>query len=268
MNLALLEKVFLKLALEAGARIIEIRDSAGLDSRRKSDGSLVTEADKAADEIVRSGLQECFPELPVVSEECAESHATFSDEFFIVDPLDGTRNFAKGSSEFTVNIALVRNGVPVQGVVYAPDCDQMFHTAPAGGAIETRAASSADAESAMCVVRDAVPPFKVVASRSARKSPRFDEFLERIGDSNSDYRNSSIKFCMLAKGDFDFYPRFGPTMEWDTAAGHAILAAAGGTVLRYDERDVLTYGKPEYSNPAFLAASSAQALRAFMRASQ
>ena len=260
-----LEKAFLSLALEAGNRIVQIRNSAGLDSRKKADGSLVTEADEAADEILRAGLQKRFPGLTVVSEECAESHATNSDECFIVDPLDGTRNFAKGSSEFTVNIALVRSGVPVRGVVYAPDYDQMFHTSRDGVAIETRSASSESPSKTECVARNAGPPFKVVASRSARKSPRFVSFLARVGSSSHQFVNSSIKFCLLARGDFDFYPRFGPTMEWDTAAGHAILAAAGGNVFRYDDGDTLNYSKPGYLNPAFVAASSARAMREFAR---
>ncbi|MDE0532011.1 MAG: 3'(2'),5'-bisphosphate nucleotidase CysQ [Albidovulum sp.] len=262
-----LEKVLLDLALEAGNRIAEIRNSAGLDSRKKADGSMVTEADKAADELLRSGLLESFPGIPVVSEECAESHATDSEEFFIVDPLDGTRNFARGSSEFTVNVALVRSGVAIRGVVYAPDYDQMFHTSSDGFAIETRAASSSNAKLTKCLARDAAPPFKVVASRSARKSANVESFLAMIGASSLHFANSSIKFCMLARGDFDFYPRFGPTMEWDTAAGHAILSAAGGKVVRFDDGDTLIYGKPGYSNPAFVAASSERAMREFARVS-
>ena len=245
------------LALNAGAKIIEIYEADGLDTQQKADSSPVTAADLAADEVIRTGLAEAFPEIPIVTEEAAESHLqTGMQRFFLVDPLDGTKEFINRRGEFTVNIALIEGGVPTRGVVYAPAIGRLF---------ATRASSAVElAVQDYCIVAGSAKALKVtepdntaltvIASKSHRDQAT-DDYIAKFNVANFTSAGSSLKFCLLAAGEADFYPRLGRTMEWDTAAGHAVLRAAGGTVLRHDDHTPLTYGKPEYENPFFLAMS-------------
>lgn len=244
------------LALRAGDAIMEIYGRADLAVHQKADASPVTEADEAADALISEGLRATFPDIALVTEEQAASHGQSAAEFLIVDPLDGTKEFIRRRGDFTVNIALVRDGIPVHGVVYAPARRRLFRTLPGGGAVEEAAPFGPVPDpAAVRVLRVRAPQddgLVVVASKSHR-TPETDAYIARYEVRDSRSAGSSLKFCLLASGEADLYPRLGPTMEWDTAAGDAVLRAAGGTVLRLDDLSLLTYGKPGYRNPFFLA---------------
>ncbi|WP_350335101.1 3'(2'),5'-bisphosphate nucleotidase CysQ [Coralliovum pocilloporae] len=239
---------------EAGARIMEVY-AEGADASFKSDGSPVTVADQAAEAVILKALSEIAPDIPVVSEENADSHALAAvDEFFLVDPLDGTKEFLRrdGQGSFTVNIALVRGGTPVLGVVYAPALDRLF-----SGSEETGAEETSGGVTRALALR-AVPETGAVAVASkSHRDEATNQWLEDHGISETISIGSSLKFCLVASGEADVYPRFGPTMEWDTAAGDAVLRAAGGRVTNPDKSPFL-YGKPEYRNGAFIAWGSVQ----------
>jgi 3'(2'), 5'-bisphosphate nucleotidase len=242
------------IAREAASRILAVYDTA-FEVVRKQDASPLTEADLAAHRCIVDGLSALTPDIPVLSEEAA--HLVAVDErrawprLWLVDPLDGTREFVKRNGEFSVNIALVDEGVAVFGVIQQPVTGVLWHGAPGAGAFRRDAKPShgGDAEDAPIRCRQpAATPLRVAASRSHR-DVRTEAFIARIGDVEPVAQGSSLKFCRLAEGGMDAYPRFGPTSEWDTAAGQAILEAAGGIVvdprgrpLRYNRRDTLLNG--------------------------
>jgi len=236
-------------ARAAGTAIMDVY-AKGFEASYKTDGSPVTEADEAAEALILPALREISPGTTIISEENAESHSLAApDRFFLVDPLDGTKEFLRrdGKGAFTVNIALIENKVPVLGVVFAPALDRMFLGAIEEGAVEIASGSQRD-----IAIRDVPPSGAVgVASRSHRDEAT-DSWLAKHGVENTISTGSSLKFCMVACGDADVYPRFGPTMEWDTAAGDAVLRAAGGRVTTPDET-LFSYGKPDYRNGAFIA---------------
>lgn len=245
------------LALEAGAKIMEIYDSGSLETAQKADASPVTAADLAADAVIRAGLEAAFPNIPAVTEEAAESHAqTDLPRFFLVDPLDGTKEFINRRGEFTVNIALIEDGIPVRGVVYAPAIGRLFATRGEGvvelGVEGHRIAAGSARPLSVSTPDNAA--LTVIASKSHRDQAT-DDYIAKYAVAEFTSAGSSLKFCLLAAGEADFYPRLGRTMEWDTAAGHAVLRAAGGEVLRHDDHQPLVYGKPGYENPFFLARS-------------
>lgn len=252
-----LDSQITELALSAGEKIMEIYDADALQTRQKSDSSPVTAADLAADEIIRNGLTAAFPNIPAVTEEAAESHEqTGLTRFFLVDPLDGTKEFIQRRGEFTVNIALIEDGVPVRGVVYAPAIGRLFATRGATAVelgVENHRIAAGSAK-ALRVTQPDNAALTVIASKSHRDQAT-DDFIARFNVANFASAGSSLKFCLLAAGEADFYPRLGRTMEWDTAAGHAVLRAAGGVVLRFDDQNPLIYGKPGWENPFFLAAA-------------
>ncbi|MCP9482554.1 3'(2'),5'-bisphosphate nucleotidase CysQ [Shimia sp. CNT1-13L.2] len=244
-----------KLAIEAGDKIMEIYNADDFDVKVKSDDSPVTAADEAADAIISAGLVELFPDVMLVTEEQAESHAAKGDTFLIVDPLDGTKEFIHRRGDFTVNIAYVENGVPQRGVVYAPAKNRMFFTQADGQSVEETGDFAKDTVGE-------VTPMKVAASDNAAllvvasKSHLTDETKDYIAKYEvADFKSagSSLKFCLVATGEADLYPRVGRTMEWDTAAGHAVLLGAGGDVVRFDDHSPLTYGKEDFANPYFIA---------------
>lgn len=225
------------------------------DPRYKSDGSPVTTADLASDEIIRHALAEDLPGVPVITEEsCADAPRKHAERFILVDPLDGTREFVKGSDEFTVNIALIERGKPVAGAVYAPALGRLY---VAGASAHRLDVASIDAEpefDEMKPIRVRRPPpegWHVVVSRS-HLDPDTKQWIDRHRVAKLQPAGSSLKFCAVAEGEADVYPRLGPTMEWDTAAGHAVLLAAGGRVADPDGR-AMTYGKPDYRNGHFIA---------------
>jgi len=242
-------EVIRALALQAGEKILEVyaRDDFGV--RSKSDDSPVTEADEAADALISAGLRAAFPEIALVTEEQSESHSLRAERFFIVDPLDGTKEFVHRRGDFTVNIALVEDGVPVLGVVYAPAKKRLFYTDASGQTVEE------STDGGLKPLRVATPDNEaliVVASKSHRDAA-LEAYIARFQVADSAAAGSSLKFCLLAAGEADLYPRLGRTMEWDTAAGHAVLRGAGGHVVRFDDHTPLSYGKPLYENPFFIA---------------
>ena len=244
-------------AIDAGRAIDDIYRS-GFEIAHKADSSPVTTADHAAEHIILERLAACAASTPVVAEEsvAAGRVPAAANEFFLVDPLDGTKEFIGRRGDFTVNIALVRSGTPALGVVYAPAKGRLFAGDATRGAFaldqDPRAAGS-DTRTAIHV-REAPAGLTAVASRSHR-TPETDAYLARYRVADVVSVGSSLKFCLLAEGKADLYPRMGPTMEWDTAAGHAVLLAAGGAVIGPGGAP-LRYGKPEFRNSWFVASGS------------
>lgn len=247
--------VMRRLALDAGDRIMEIYEADDFDVKAKSDDSPVTAADEAADALISEGLRAAFPDVMLVTEEQAATHDTTGDTFLIVDPLDGTKEFIHRRGDFTVNIALVEGGVPTRGVVYAPAKGRMFFTQANGQTVEETGALDKDTVGVVTTLNVAQSDnsaLMVVASKSHRDQAT-DDYIAKYAVKDMTSAGSSLKFCLVATGEADLYPRLGRTMEWDTAAGHAVLAGAGGSVVRFDDLTPLTYGKDGYANPFFIA---------------
>jgi len=248
-----------RLALAAGAEIMQVFH-AGVSVDRKADDSPVTEADRRAEAVILAGLRKAFPNVPCVAEEevsAGKIPQELGDEFFLVDPLDGTKEFIARRPDFTVNIALIRNGEPAIGVVYAPAQGALYSGRPG---LATTAVVSDDhvaGERKPIAVRVNDGSKTIVASRSHR-TPETDDFIARYPGAEIVSVGSSLKFCLLASGQADLYPRFGRTMEWDTAAGDAVLRAAGGST-RLVDGGPFTYGKrdqghdADFANPWFIA---------------
>jgi 3'(2'), 5'-bisphosphate nucleotidase len=244
----------------AGSTIMQIYD-AGFDVSSKADSSPVTEADTAAEKIIISHLKALAPGSNIIAEEAVADGAIpeASDEFYLVDPLDGTREFISRNGEFTVNIALVRDGAPVAGVVYAPALKRIYAGESGTGAWVAEVSADQPWPASLHLAPLAAPQLpatgvKAVASRSHRDE-KTEAWLTQHNIAETVAAGSSLKFCLLAEGKAHLYPRFGRTMEWDTAAGHAVLAAAGGSVCVAETGAPLTYGKQErgFDNPAFVA---------------
>lgn len=255
MDFVKLETEMRRLALEAGDVIMEIYGREDFDVRAKSDDSPVTEADEAADALISAGLKAAFPEVLLVTEEQAASHTESASSFLIVDPLDGTKEFVKRRGDFTVNIAYVENGVPVRGVVYAPAKDRLFYTDADGKTVEEAGPFAKDAKGAVAAISVKTPDndaLLVVASKSHRDQAT-DDYIAKYNVADMKSAGSSLKLCLVATGEADIYPRLGRTMEWDTAAGQAVLMGAGGKMIRFDDHSPFTYGKPGYENPFFIA---------------
>ncbi len=249
--------VFRQLAIEAGAAIMEIHNRGDYNVRAKADASPVTEADEAADAIIRAGLALAFPDIPVVTEEFAESQALVAGTFIIVDPLDGTKEFVRRGTDFTVNIAFVENRIPTFGVVFAPAQGRMFFTGANGGAYEETGALEPDSPGParqISVAETDGSNLLVVASKSHRDQAT-DDYISLYDVADFTSAGSSLKFCLVATGEAHLYPRLGPTMEWDTAAGDAVLRAAGGKVVDFDTHAPFVYGKANYRNGFFIAAA-------------
>ena len=228
-----------------------------VDVTTKSDGSPVTQADIAVNDILCEAIGRLFPSMAIVSEEREASH-TLPDPgrpFFLIDPIDGTKEFIHHTGEFTINVALIENRMPVAGIVSAPALGRLFAGSAGLGAAEI----SAGGKIRRLGVRECPQAMTAVASRS-HCTPETEAFLSRHGVAERVSAGSSLKFCLLAAGEADVYPRFGPTMEWDTAAGHAVLAAAGGQVYGAGGGP-LTYGKTSCRNPDFIACSPGAARR-------
>ncbi|HET6182368.1 MAG TPA: 3'(2'),5'-bisphosphate nucleotidase CysQ [Acetobacteraceae bacterium] len=236
------------LALKAGAAILAVR-AHGFDPQRKSDASPVTAADHAAEAVIVAGLRTAVPHIPVIAEEevAAGRITAPTDEYWLVDPLDGTREFIAGHDEFAVNIGLVRNGAAYLGVVGIPALGELF------GGIVGRGAwkRTAGGEHPVHVRKPPPEGVTVLASRYHANNERLLAFLAGRKVAQVINFGSAVKFCRLAEGAADLYPRFGRTMEWDTAAPQAVLEAAGGTV-RTLEGARLLYSKPGWENPHFV----------------
>lgn len=247
--------VMRRLALEAGDRIMEIYNSPDFEVKAKGDSSPVTAADEAADALISAGLRDVFPDIPLVTEEQAASHDISARSFLIVDPLDGTKEFIQRRGDFTVNIAYVQDGVPLRGVVYAPAQGRLFYTLPDGQSVEETGALDKTAPGAQRHIGVSVPDnaaLMVVASKSHRDAAT-DEYIAQYAVRDMRSAGSSLKFCLVATGEADLYPRLGRTMEWDTAAGDAVLRGAGGLMVRFDDLTPFTYGKQGFANPFFIA---------------
>ena len=259
-----LTEVMRRLALEAGEVIMQIYQSPDFDVRAKSDDSPVTAADEAADALISAGLRAAFPNVPLVTEEQAGSHSQTVSTFLIVDPLDGTKEFVQRRGDFTVNIAYVENGVPTRGVVYAPAQGRLFYTNAIGMSVEEVGVIDKDSMGVSQPIAVTTPDnaaLMVVASKSHRDQAT-DDYIAGYAVRDMKSAGSSLKFCLVATGEADLYPRLGRTMEWDTAAGHAVLSGAGGRVVRFDDHSPLTYGKPGFANPFFIAYAPGVALSA------
>jgi 3'(2'), 5'-bisphosphate nucleotidase len=244
-----------RLALEAGDKIMEIYDADDFDVRSKSDDSPVTVADEAADALISAGLRAAFPDVALVTEEQSDTHNLDVRDFLIVDPLDGTKEFINRRGDFTVNIALVEDGVPTRGVVYAPAKNRLFYTLEDGTSVEEAGPFDKSGAGSVSTIKVSSPDssaLMVVASKSHRDQAT-DDYINQYAVKDSKSAGSSLKFCLVATGEADFYPRLGRTMEWDTAAGHAVLNGAGGRVLRLDDLTPLAYGKDTFANPFFVA---------------
>nr|WP_085790769.1 3'(2'),5'-bisphosphate nucleotidase CysQ [Roseivivax jejudonensis] len=255
MNYSDLTPVLRRLALEAGDAIMEIYDAYDFEVKTKSDDSPVTAADEAADALISAGLRAAFPDVALVTEEQADSHDQDVETFLIVDPLDGTKEFVNRRGDFTVNIALVEDGVPSRGVVYAPAKGRLFYTDSVGSTVEETGPFDKDEAGETKPLRVSDPDngaLMVVASKSHRDEAT-DSYIGKYSVKDMTSAGSSLKFCLVATGEADLYPRLGRTMEWDTAAGHAVLMGAGGRVVRFDDHTPLSYGKPGFANPYFIA---------------
>ncbi|WP_342317040.1 3'(2'),5'-bisphosphate nucleotidase CysQ [Lysobacter sp. FW306-1B-D06B] len=244
---AALREEVIALAHDAASAILGIYDSE-FAVQHKDDDSPLTAADLAAHRCIVDGLARITPDIPVLSEESAHEVPTAMrrqwSRLWLVDPLDGTREFVKRNGEFTVNIALIEDGVAVFGVVQAPVTGELWH----GGAELGAFLRKGTQESALHVRAPATAPLRVAASRSHRDT-RTQAFIDRMGETEPLGLGSSLKFCKLADGTLDVYPRFGPTSEWDTAAGQCVLEGAGGAVLdplgrpfRYNQRERILNG--------------------------
>jgi 3'(2'), 5'-bisphosphate nucleotidase len=248
-----------KVAYDAGEIILRHYAQVAIAERRKDDQSPVTDADEEAEAHILDALHRLAPAVPIIAEEEVSSGRmrAIGSRFFLVDPLDGTKEFLSRNGEFTVNIGEIVDGQPVRGVVYAPAKRRLFVGAQSTGAfdLETATGDTPDfAQFRAIVARDApVDGLVAVASRSHRDATT-DEYLARFPVKEFVSAGSSLKFCLVAAGEADIYPRLGRTMEWDTAAGHAVLAAAGGSVVTLDGRPFV-YGKVEekFANPFFVA---------------
>jgi 3'(2'), 5'-bisphosphate nucleotidase len=255
----------LKIALEAGKEILEVY-SQDFDVQFKEDESPLTLADNRSHHTILKGLNTIAPDIPILSEEgsnipYSERHEW--DQFWLVDPLDGTKEFVKRNGEFTVNIALIEGKYPTIGIIYAPVLDVFYYGRKGKGAYKIEGASKLNITNEKEMIQKSVklPSIKdhsitrIVASRShmSEETEAFiNELKAKIDTVEVISSGSSLKFCLIAEGKADYYPRFSPTMEWDTAAGQAIVEAAGGNILRYEDSKRFHYNKENLLNGWFL----------------
>ena len=240
------------IAKAAGDAIMTVYGQDDFSVNHKADDSPVTAADLAAHHVIGAALAQQFVGIPIMSEEAADIAWDVRRQwhtYWLIDPLDGTKEFIKRNGEFTVNIALIHQGVAVAGVVYAPVLDTYYYGAKHLGAWRQQA----DQKSPLLGAKTPREIPIIVGSRS-HLSPGLAQYLQQFGEHDILSVGSSLKFCMLAEGSADLYPRLGPTSEWDTAAAQAVLESAGGTVVCYDSGEPLTYNqKSDILNPYFIA---------------
>jgi 3'(2'), 5'-bisphosphate nucleotidase len=252
-------RIFENLALEAGKLIMDVFASE-FEVDSKADLSPVTAADRNSERLILEGLRREFPDIPCVAEEESAAGAVPGDlgsVFMLVDPLDGTREFCHHRPDFTVNIAMIRDGAPAIGVVYAPARGELYSGIPGRAELIQIGDGYVETGRHPISVRGGFPPLTIVASRSHRTDDT-DLYIRKFAAAEIVSVGSSLKFCLIAAGQADLYPRFGSIMEWDTAAGDAVLRAAGGVTLTLDGA-ALTYGKrgrpgiEDFVNPSFIA---------------
>ena len=250
LSLSELIEPVIEIAAQAGKQIMQIYTS-DYEIETKQDESPLTAADRASHHCIVNALSELTPDIPILSEEAASiewAERSQWAEYWLIDPLDGTKEFIKRNGEFTVNIALIRGHQAVLGVVYVPATQRWFYGFVNGGAFEREVAG---ATSAIQVTDESEAPVRVVGSRSHRGAS-LDAYLDRLGDHVMVPMGSSLKLCLVANGTADVYPRLGPTSEWDTAAAQAVVEAAGGAVIQTDGQPLLYNAKADILNPEFI----------------
>ena len=241
------------IAQEAGSKILKIYNSNEFSDsiEYKDDNSPLTIADKASNDIIVHKLKKLDSTIPILSEEGKNiSYSTRKKwkKFWLVDPLDGTKEFIKRNGEFTVNIALIENESPIMGVVYAPVLNNTWY-----GSKDTGSYVLKDGKSQEIKVNNLDQTIiKVVSSRSHANNPKLEEYLKQFSDYELIKMGSSIKMCLVADGSAHYYPRFGPTMEWDTGAAHAVVKYAGGNIYNINTNNELIYNKEDLLNPGFI----------------
>lgn len=247
-----------EIAKEAGAVILDVYNQPGaFQVNLKSDDSPLTIADKKANQVICDGLIKLAPDIPIISEEnkaIAYAERKSFQQHWLVDPLDGTKEFIKRNGEFTVNIALIENQRVIMGVVYAPVLDELYWAEKGHGAFLEKDGQVTKLEAPTFEWSD--PGLKVVCSRSHLNDDT-RAFIEKLTDAETVATGSSLKFLIMAKGEAHVYPRLGPTMEWDTGAAQIILEEAGGHVVQHENRDPMLYNKENLLNPFFLAFGNA-----------
>ena len=261
-NKGALTNIVRRIAIEAGEITLDYFEMSGTDHiDQKGDGSPVTLADQKAEKLIEEKLKDITPGIPIIGEEAASEgrapdNFDRNDYFWIVDPLDGTKEFIGGGGDYTVNIALVYKNEPVLGVVYAPVKGEMYAGHAAGTAVKWN--EDTDKEKSISVRENPERGLTIVASKSHGDPNKLESFLENFKIDKLVKRGSSLKICIIAAGKADMYPRFGPTCEWDTAAADAVLRAAGGYLTDVEGKP-LTYGgsNPKWLNPEFIASSFA-----------
>ena len=259
MDLKKLQGTAISAALAAGGKILEVYESDDFDVSSKDDNSPLTKADLISQATIEKILETGAPGIPLLGEESKK--ITYDERkkwklFWLVDPLDGTKEFVKRNGEFTVNIALVENGAAVLGVLYVPVTDTLYYAAAGLGSFRfEKAVSTGTAVRLPCVTDRPVPPFKIVASRS-HFSPETAAYVDAMkmkhGKVDLVSAGSALKICLVAEGTADVYPRFGPTMEWDVGAGQVIAEEAGCTIVNTDTGEPLRYNKENLVNPYFI----------------
>ena len=253
---SIIEKV-LKIAKDAGEAILDIYKNSNSDFKLKEDKSPLTKADIASHEIIVTGLKNLTPDIPILSEE--DSHIAFANRslwyrYWLIDPLDGTKEFLKRNGEFTVNIALMENNRPIFGIIFIPLNNRLFWGSINYGSYEI---NNQEAEKK---IRVSNKNRRLIATSRSHTNKKIDKLLERYDEYKVMNIGSSLKFCLIANGEIDVYPRLGPTSEWDIAAGEVILKGAGGIVMDLKGKDII-YNKEEYINPHFIAASNDDAAK-------
>lgn len=261
-------KTLLDISLRAGRTILDLYQQADVDVERKDDDSPLTKADKDSHRLIMEGLNEFYPDTPVLSEEGRNIPYTERESwpaFFLVDPLDGTKEFIKKNGEFTVNIAFIEGHYPTIGLIYAPVLDTLYFAKEDSGAFKLENASEHVVESEEALIskstslplQSSTEATHVVASRS-HMSDETQHFIEKLQAEHAQVdvvsAGSSLKFCLVAEGRADYYPRYAPTMEWDTAAGQCLIeGAGGGKVLRYEDEERFYYNRENLVNGWFFA---------------
>lgn len=263
-----LAEIFAAICVKAGATIMDVYDRGAGDVRLKDDKSPVSEADELGEALITGELRRLIPDLPVVAEEaCAKAgKPPVAGRYILVDPLDGTREFISRNGEFTVNIALIDGTAPVAGAVYAPALSRLWAAGTTAWGCSVRPGGTLPGRAERRALRTRACPadkWIALASRS-HADPATESFLAELPIGDRRAAGSSLKFCVLADSEADVYPRFGTTMEWDTAAGDAVLRAAGGVVLQPDGQP-FCYGKPGYKNGPFVAWADPAAVRTSAR---
>ena len=236
---------------KAGAVIMDVYKT-NFNIHIKNDKSPVTEADTGANDIITAGLLKIAPDIPILSEEGRDipfKERSKWESFWLVDPLDGTKEYLKKNDEFTVNIAYMRDNQPVFGVVYAPALDVLYWGSREKGAFKSIAGESFNPIRVKSQLNN---PIQIATSRS-HPSSKMDKFLSQFDSFDLHPMGSSLKICSVADGTVHYYPRLGPTMEWDTAASHAVIKAAGGELIKYGTNLSLEYNKEDLLNPEFIA---------------